>query len=370
MKLRNLLLIGLIFLFIASCGKKEEEVIKLGAVLAMTGESGLWGQNLKTGMELAISEINHSGGILGRKVVIVYEDTKSNSKDAVNALYRVINLSDIECIMGDALSSNTLAMAPICERNKKVLLNFCVASELSYAGDYIFRNWNSAVLEAKFISSFVKKSSKKLVVLFQNDSYGISLKNELISGLDDSVKIVYSGGFDKGTTDFRGIIAKFLNLNYDGIYLSSYYEEALKLLRKYKEMNGKKVNIYGVSEWDEKNLKEFISMTYPNLVYYPYPLPPDSTLPIRKRFLEGFREKYSQEPLYLSDNGYDAVYQIKYGIEKAGIYNSTKVKDALYSMKDFQGASGIMSFDSNGDVHKPYGLKTFNKEGEYWFNEY
>lgn len=367
MRTRNFLLMLLMALFTVGCGKKEPTLLKVGAVLVMSGESAYWGQNLREGMELARNEINQNGGILGRQVEIVYEDSKGNPKDAVDAVNKLIASGNIECILGDAMSSNTLAMAPICERNKKILLNFCVAAELSHAGDFIFRNWNSAVLEAEFISSFCIQNSRKMVILFQNDSYGTSLKDEFIDRVKNKLKIDYTDAFNRGTPDFRSIISKFINHNYDGIYMPSYYEEGLKFLRQYKELNGKMVRVYGVSEWDQSTLKEFIKQNYPDLVFYPYPLPPDSTSPVRQKFVKDFLQKYKKQPEYLADNGYDAVYQIKYGIDKAGSYDASKIKDALYTMKDFQGASGVMSFDANGDVHKPYGLRTISLNGERWF---
>ena len=55
MKLKNLLLFSLIFLFIVSCGKKEEDVIKIGAIFSMTGDVGAYGQRSKKGFELAVA---------------------------------------------------------------------------------------------------------------------------------------------------------------------------------------------------------------------------------------------------------------------------------------------------------------------------
>jgi branched-chain amino acid transport system substrate-binding protein len=124
--------------------------------------------------------------------------------------------------------------------------------------------------------------------------------------------------------------------------------------------------VLGTSEWDETALADFAKVNYPNRIFYGYPLPPDESVAIRKHFVDGYVARFGKQPAILSDNGHDAVLMLKYGIERGGAYDATKIKDALYTLKDFQGASGLMSFDHNGDVDKPFGLKTIPSAGAGW----
>jgi branched-chain amino acid transport system substrate-binding protein len=145
-----------------------------------------------------------------------------------------------------------------------------------------------------------------------------------------------------------------------------YYKEALNFLRQAKELNVPLKVVLGTSEWDETALADFAKINYPDRIFYGYPTPPDESIPIRKRFVEAYVARYGKQPEILSDNGYDAVLMLKYGVEKGGSYDATVMKDALHALKDFQGASGLMSFDQNGDVNKPFGLKTITSAGVTW----
>lgn len=352
------------------CKNSGDQDIKFGAILAMSGESGIWGKNTQMGAELALDEINAKGGILGKKVSIIYEDSKGVPNEAVNGVNKLINVDKVPVIIGDVISSNILAIAPICEKNKVILLNFGVAADITNAGNYIFRNWNSSTSDARFTSSYALKKYKKFVVLYQNEPYGVSSKNAFVSALQNgNANIVYTGTFDKGQTDFKTLLNSFKGLDYEAVYIACYYQEALNILKQMKELNVQPNAVLGTSEWEESNLTDFIKNNFPNKVFYGYPMPPDPQIPIRKHFVEAYTKKYNKQPEILSDNGYDAILMLQYGVEKAGSLDSTKIADALYTLKDFQGASGLMSFDKNGDVDKPFGLRTITSSGLIWAKE-
>ncbi len=372
--MKKILISFLVFFVFFSCkdgNKKKPDTITIGTVLSLTKESKLWGKNTLKGANLAVEEINKNGGILGKELILDDSgDSESNPKGAVSAMQYMLSKNSIQCIIGDVMSSNTLAIAPIAEKNKKVLLNFCVAIELSNAGDYIFRNWNSALSDAESTAKIAKKLSKKIVILYQNDSYGTSLQAEFVKQMkENNIEIVFTSAFDRNSLDFRSLITNIKQKDYDGIFLASYFSEALSFIKQYNEMDAKKVPLYGTSEWESKNLIDYIKVNYSDLAYYGYPLPPDSTSKVRKSFIENYKKKYNEEPGILCDNGYDAIYQLKYGIEKAKEYDATKIKDALYTLKDFKGASGTMSFDKNGDVHKPFGTRIITKKGTEWYEK-
>lgn len=372
MKRKNVVIGIVLFVVVIVLGiffirQKRQDEIKLGAILAMSGENGFWGKNAQNGINLAVDEINAKGGLLGKSITVVYEDSGGIPNEAVKGVNKLIQIDKVQSIIGDVTSSNILAVAPICEQNKVILLNFGVAAEITNAGDYIFRNWNSSTSDAKFTSEYALRTNNRFVVLYQNDSYGVSSKDAFVSELaKKNAQVIYTGTFERGQTDFRTLLNNVKNQSFQAIYIACYFKEALNFLKQAKELNVSLPMIFGTSEWEESTLTEFLKNNYPDRAFYGYPSPPDATLPIRKHFVEAYTQRYGKQPEILSDNGYDAVLMLQYGIEKAGSYDATKVKDALYTLKDFQGASGLMSFDSNGDVDKPFGLRNVTKSGLVW----
>ncbi len=132
-----------------SCSKKPEtKEIKIGAVLPLTGSEGIWGENAKMGIEIALAEINSSGGVKGKSVRLIYEDSQSLPSNAVSALQKLISTDKVCVVIGDIASSSVLAMAPIVEKEHVVLLSPGASNpDISKSGDYIFRNWQSDALE-------------------------------------------------------------------------------------------------------------------------------------------------------------------------------------------------------------------------------
>lgn len=355
-----------LLIFISSCKSNKQE-IKIGAILPLTGESSFWGKNIQNGANLAAEEINDKGGILDKKIKIIYEDTKGNPRQATSAINKLINVDGVKFIIGDVISTNILAVAPIVERNKVLLIGFGESAEITNAGDYIFRNWNSAASDAKITGEFASKNSNNFILLGRNDAFGRSAKSlfkeQLVS---NDIVILRDINFETNDNDFRSIISSIKQEDYNGIYFAGFHSEAIDFIRQYIELNGKIVDIYGVSSWEEKTLIDFVVENYPGNVYYGYPKPPDPNLESVKHFLKLFQDKYNREPEILADNGYDAVMMFKSAIESMNSIEVNDVKKGLYELQNFHGATGIFSIDKNGDVNKPFGLKIINSEGVNW----
>jgi len=117
-----------------------------------------YGERSRKGVELAVEEVNGDGGINGQPLEVIYEDAKSSPKDGVSAIKELISADDVGIVVGDVLSSTTLAMAPIAERDEVILLAPGASiPSLRDAGDYIFRNWASDDYDGKAMASYAQK---------------------------------------------------------------------------------------------------------------------------------------------------------------------------------------------------------------------
>lgn len=366
-RINNILLI-ITLLFIWSCNPKNHESLKIGVIIPLTGESAYWGKNIKNGVDLATKEINADGGVLGKKIELIYEDTKGLPATGVTVINKLINIDNVDLLIGDVISSVILAVAPIAEKNKIPLMGFGESVEISNAGDYIFRNWNSAASDIEITSKLASKFSKNIVIISQDDAFGKSANELIVRYLTtQSINISANFEFNKGASDFRTILAKLEGINYDGLYIACFHQSALNFLKQYKEFKLKNVNIYGVSSWEENTLIDFINSNFPDMVYYGYPLPPDTTSMVFKNFYYKYTDEYGKNPEILSDNGYDAVFTFKKAIEHTNSFESDSIINSLYNI-EILGAGGKMSFDLNGDVKKPFGIKKITDKGFTWLN--
>lgn len=108
----SIVILSLMF-FTVGCVKKEE--IKIGAILPLTGSAAPYGINAQRGIQLALEEVNNKGGINEKKVEVLFEDSKTDPKEAVAALQKIGQVNKIRFVIGDINSSGVLAMAPIAE---------------------------------------------------------------------------------------------------------------------------------------------------------------------------------------------------------------------------------------------------------------
>ncbi len=360
-----LIFIALIILInFNSCKKKEEpETIKIGAILPLTGSGALWGQNAQKGIKLALEQLNRNGGINGKKVEVIFEDSKSVPNEAVSAFRKLIDIDKIQCSIVDMISSNVLALAPIAEQKKVVIISPGASSpDITNAGEYTFRNWPSDAFQGEELAKFVftKKNIKKVAILYIENSFGESLKKVFTATFENlGGNVVLSEPFKQGSVDFRPQVAKVKSSNPEGIVLFTYPVEALKLVKQIKSANIN-AQLFATAEIEDPTV--LTESSFEGLIYA-FPKPADRNQKEVADFISAYKSKYNEEPGIVADVAYDAFNILCKAIREVG-YNGPKIKDALLNIKDYHGAAGITTFDKNGDVIKPFIFKVI-KNGKF-----
>ncbi len=176
------ILVFLLTNFFPSC-KREPKMIKIGAIMPLTGELATYGIPVKKGMELALEEINERGGINERTLKIIFEDDLGDPKMAVAAFNKLIDREKVPIILGPLTSSASMATAPVAERRKVVQLSTMAGTiDLKYAGDYVFRVFASNEYQSKAVADKAIDvfHAKRAAILYINNAYGQGSK-EVVS---------------------------------------------------------------------------------------------------------------------------------------------------------------------------------------------
>src|SRR5687768_5964652 len=122
MRWKSLCLLLISALVIAAC-KQEAKVYRVGAVLPLNGSAESYGRSVQNGLMLALEEINKAGGVKGKQLDILTEDDGSDEKKAVEKANSLISSSNVPVIIGGVTSNLALAIEPVCEEKKVVLLS-------------------------------------------------------------------------------------------------------------------------------------------------------------------------------------------------------------------------------------------------------
>jgi len=358
------LALGIILALMRLAGEPHE--IRIGAVLPLTGGAGKYGEDAKLGIELAIEEENAKGGINGKFVKVVFEDDQSSPQQTVSAFRKLTTLDKVPVIIGAMTSSSALAVAPIAERSRVVLVSpSASAPALSNAGDYIFRNELSdaygGLAQAKLTWSRLR--IQKVAILYINNDYGVGVKDAFLQTFEKlGGEVLGTESFEPDAQDFRTQLTRIKQKSPEAIFMIA-YKESIMILRQIKEL-GLKTKVLSTPLFEDREIIEKVGEAAEGVIYVYYGgFKPQSKDEQIKRFVEAFRRSYNRDPGYYSALAYDATNIVLLAIKKGGI-KSADIKNALYEIKDFLGVTGKTTFDANGDVTKPVILKTV-KDGKF-----
>ena len=359
--LSGLFCLGLV-LAIAGCGKQTAPAgaspLEIGSVLPLTGSAAVWGQNAKMGMDLAVGEINAKGGVNGHSISVLYQDSQSEPSAATSALQQLISVHHIHVVIGDIASSSVLAMAPIAMKNQVVLLSPGASNpDISKAGDFIFRNWQSDALEGEVDAqyAFSKLGWKKVACLYVNNGYGAGLEKvfaEKFKGAGG--QIVAEESFPQGATDLHAQIAAVSASAPDGIYMPGYPPEMAVALKQMKE-TGVKLPVLSVQAFDDPEIVARAGDAAEGVIFS-IPTPPDTNNAVVANFHSSYTKTYGKEPGVCSDTGYDALRIVALALGQ-GATSGSEIRDKFRLIKDFPGAAGATTFDSHGDVIRQFSFK-------------
>ena len=371
-----------LILFLVSCEKNQQKIteneIRIGVVFSLTGDVAAYGQRSLKGVNLALDELNSSGGINGHKIKLIIEDAKSSAKDGVAAINKLIFQNKVKFIIGDILSSTTLAMAPIAERNK-VLLFAPGASNpaLTNAGDYIFRNWLSDDFDGKALAvyAFMKKNIKSVSTLYQKTDYCLGLEDAFTKEfISMGGTVIDREAFDTEATDFRTNITKVQRDNPEGVFISAESRQTGTILKQSFELDFKPIWFSNLTV-DTPECAEIAGKNRDGVIFSTPAFDVENQASaVVKNFVAGFTKKYNEKPDATSGHSYDALKILAFVMKKNGT-DVESVKNGLYKLKNFPGVTGNTTFDKNGDVFKnvfikvikgdgPELLETFNFAGE------
>jgi len=338
--------------------------IRIGIVLPLTGDGANYGKRCLNGISWAVDKINRSGGITGRKLVTVVEDSRSTPKDAVTAISKLISADHIKIVVGDIMSGPTLAMAPIAEQNKVVLLAPGASNpSLRDAGDFIFRDWTSDDYDGKAMADYLLKVNQKTVgLLVQKIDYAVGVADALAREFNAlGGKVIQREEFETTETNLRTYLAKLKTAGVPNVYLSAQSQETGMALKQAIEI-GYRPRWFTTLTVDTPECARIAGKARESVIFTTPAFDLSAQTPVMTSFVDGFKERFGQDPEAAAGHGYDAINILTRVISSVGT-DPTDVKNELYKVRDFPGVTGNMSFDDHGDVLKPISIKQI-KQGQ------
>ncbi|MBI4448397.1 ABC transporter substrate-binding protein [Candidatus Woesearchaeota archaeon] len=334
------------------------EKILLGAMMPLTGDGAAYGVPILDQIKIAVDAINAQGGIDGKVIELVVEDSKCNAKDGATAATKLVDVDKVPVIFGGACSGETLGAAPIVEKAKVVLISPSASSpDITNAGDYVFRTNPSDAFGGKIAAEHaLKQGHKKAAIIHETSDYAQALRRVFDNAFTQGGgEIVETESFGADETDFKTQILKVKEATPDMVYVVPQTPAKGVLLMKQLREQGFTAPIFTDAVLIGRDVvKEYGAEMEGLTGVEPYF---DEKGEIASKALGTYRELHGEPPWpFYQSAGRDAVYLIADAIGKVGL-DATKIKDELYKTKNFPGALGLITLDSNGDLLSAYSVK-------------
>ncbi len=336
-----------------SSQQKGEEIIKIGVLGPLTGNTATYGISTKNGVEIAVDEFNNAGGINGKQIKLFAEDTRGDQTEAANAARKLIEQDNVTAIVGGVLSSETMTAGPIGEDAKVVMISpSSTATGVPEIGDYIFRNCLSDEVQAIQLAEYAVSDLglKSFAIMYDNNDYGLSLKEAFEKKAKELATVVDIETYNKDESDFRAQLTKIKGFNPDALYIAGYYNEASKIAQQAKDQ-GLDVQLLGADGFYSPKLLELGGSSVEGAIFTAGFFADDPSENVQN-FVNAFKEKFNAEPDMFAAQAYDAAKILLTAIQNADGQGGEALQAEMAKIKDFPGITGNTSFTETGDALK------------------
>ena len=351
--------VALVFL---GAGGADAKSYRFGGLLPLTGNSATAGEWMRKGTELAVAEINAAGGVDGVPLEVIFDDNQTLARAAVSAFTKLVTVDQVPFSL-TALTGVSLAIAPIAEKHKVVLMNGGGISPTLGGVPMLFNQIPLGDFQFRVLARYVRDEMKplRLALLYRNDDYGNGMLDFAKKELPQmKVNLVAAESFEPGSQDFRSQLAKLRAANAEGIFLGAFGFEQANILKQAGEI-GMKIVWLGFSPFESQDIARIASGPAEGSRY----TMPQAVGPKYEAFARAFAAKYKVTQVdYVAAGYYDSTQifaaAVGYAKRKGWEYTGESIRKALLEMPPYEGIFGKTQFTPDGTVRKPMSIKTFH----------
>lgn len=304
-------------------GVTDTEVV-IGTHQDLSGPITFWGVPVKNGMQMATDDVNAAGGVHGRKIKLVVEDSGYDPKKAVLATQKMLYRDNIFIMAGAMGTPTVLATLPlVLQKGLPHVFPLTAATQmyephgkLKFA---LFTPYNYAMRSA--VKWFVETKGKQAVcIMHQDDEFGLNVKR----GVEDQLRAMKMDlksvtTYKRGATDFSSQVAKMRADGCDLVTLGTVIRETIGAIGEAKKL-GWQVDMLGsqaayapeVAALGKEVVEGFFAAGQTPIPYY------DTASPDVKKWMDAYKAKFNADANIQSVAGYNVILVTVEGLKNAG----------------------------------------------------
>ncbi len=382
-KTLSFLLLSLLLFSLGACSSSPSvgidssalEPFVIGGIGPLTEDRAEYGLSVYRGAQIAVEEINATGGVNGFRLVLNFQDSKGDPETAVTLYDKLID-NDMKVLLGGVFSDETEALVPVAVKDGLLVLTPTASRSgaLGTEGN-IFRVCFSDARLGTMAANFIADNhlTDRVSVIWSNDVFG---GNEQVQAFVTT--FTGRGGFadlyeipTEGPADFSSILTEFAATQPTMIYLATSPEDSRIFLQEYGWSGpSSPVKIIGSSGLEGIVESSKVPAELDGM-YVATSFAADDPSALVQNFVSTYTEDHSSSPDRYAADAYDGVYAIAEALKKAGI-TPDNVDDDDFNEKmisamtkiTVNGVTGSMSWTTDGETTRPASVKVIQK-GKY-----
>ena len=356
LRVKWITLVGLALVLIvsvAACDGGEDQPFRIGVMESVTGPGETYGNVAVRAKQMAVDEINAAGGIDGRMLELIVEDSKCSAQDAITAYNKLTDVDGVKIILGTSCSGAMLGAAPLAEEEGVILFSGLATNpDIANAGDYIFRtSMSDAQLGIDTGNVLWVGGIRRLATISESTDYAEGVRRTTSDRFEElGGEIVAAERYSSDVTDFRSQLTKLLGENPDAIHIAAQAEFSGGTVVKQLRELGYTGPIFSEVVVVGTTALEVAGEAATGVVAITADLDPANQK--AQEVLRNFRQRYDYVtlPWYIG-SAYDDVYITAECLKQTGDdQDADGFRDCLYDIT-WSGAIGdSYSFDEMGEV--------------------
>ncbi len=334
-------------------GAQAQPAVRIGFHAPLTGFAAADGKSARLGAELAVEQVNASGGIGGRKLELVVYDDGAKPDEGVQLANKLLKQDGVKIGVSGSYSGPTRAAAPIWQSAKVPYISaYAIHPDITRAGDYVFRTSFTGEVQgragAKLIGETLGK--KRVVLITLNNDFGQSLAAGFKQVAKDfGITIVNEYKYAMPDRQFGPLVASVKADNPDAIYASGYFFNAGPLVSQLRAA-GVTAQVVGQEGYDGQKFIEIAGPASEGVIITTS-LDRDAKAPATAGFIKAFEATKGQPVDMVAASGHTAVWVAATALRKAGADDPARIREAI-AQTNLEVSTGRISFNALGEVRK------------------
>ena len=341
----------LVFCWCNRCKPTNKDVIKIGALLSLTGDNAPQGNLAKNGILLAVEKVNKEGGINGKEIQLIIEDTRKTAEGTINAMKKIAILDKVSGIVvtGDI---EFPVVNELADRYKiPIVATICTGMIENNRSSWLFRYCYNEEQEDEYLMRYVKEELglQEMALLYPNSTAGQAFYKYSKKYINSNgIKVVADVPYDTRSTNQRPDAMKIMNSNPPVICARGFGASLDALLKHLGEL-GYKGAVVGDLSLSASSMLEAPNSVLKGAYVVASDMSLESTSNVVKEYAKSYKQKFGIAPCFWDAVTYDS-FMYLYEAMKKSITENKEIKSVLYTIQPKDLLLGENWFENGNDV--------------------